>query len=84
MTGSGPSQRSAVAPFYVMQVFQAAEARRELGLPVYNLAIGQPGPPAPAVAREAARQALSGHRLGYTGALGLPQLREAIAEHVRA
>jgi aspartate/methionine/tyrosine aminotransferase len=81
---TGPSARSAVAPFYVMQIFQAAESRRELGLPVYNLAIGQPGTPAPAAALEAARQALTGHRLGYTGALGLPQLREAIAGHVRA
>jgi aspartate/methionine/tyrosine aminotransferase len=73
-----------VSPFYVMQVFQAAEARRELGLPVYNLAIGQPGTPAPAVVREAARRALAEHRLGYTDALGLPPLRAAIAEHTRA
>ncbi|HEV2886065.1 MAG TPA: aminotransferase class I/II-fold pyridoxal phosphate-dependent enzyme [Jatrophihabitans sp.] len=81
---TGPSARSAVAPFYVMQVFQAAESRRALGLPVYNLAIGQPGTPAPAVVREAAGQALAGHRLGYTDALGLPVLREAIAQHTRA
>ncbi|MDQ1722504.1 MAG: hypothetical protein QOI26_2238 [Pseudonocardiales bacterium] len=81
---TGPSERSAVSPFYVMQVFQAAEARRELGLPVYNLAIGQPGTPAPAVVREAARRALAEHRLGYTDALGLPPLRAAIAEHTRA
>jgi aspartate/methionine/tyrosine aminotransferase len=80
----GSSTRSAVAPFYVMQVFQAAEARRALGLPVYNLAIGQPGTPAPVAVREAARQALADHRIGYTGALGLPELRLAIAEHTRA
>jgi aspartate/methionine/tyrosine aminotransferase len=73
-----------VPPFYVMQVFQAAEARRALGLPVFNLAIGQPGTPAPAKVREAAGQALAAHRLGYTDALGLPELRLAIAEHTRA
>ncbi len=87
MSGSGPagpSVRSAVSPFYVMQVFQVAEARRELGLPVYNLAIGQPATPAPAAVREAARQALAEHRLGYTDALGVPPLRAAIAEHTRS
>jgi aspartate/methionine/tyrosine aminotransferase len=67
-----------------MQVFAAAEHRRSLGLPVYNLAIGQPGTPAPARVREAAAQALTGHRLGYTGALGLPELRETIASHVQS
>ena len=73
-----------MSPFYVMQVFQAAETRRRLGLPVYNLAIGQPGTPAPALVREAAGKALAEHRIGYTDALGLPQLRMAIAEHTRA
>lgn len=81
---SGPSLRSAVSPFYVMQVFQEAETRQQLGLPVYNLAIGQPGTPAPAVVRQAAQQALAEHRLGYTDALGLLPLRAAIAEHTRS
>lgn len=87
MTGTGPagpSARSAVSPFYVMQVFQLAEARRELGLPVYNLAIGQPGTSAPAAVRQAAQRALAEHRLGYTDALGVPPLRAAIAEHTRS
>ncbi len=78
---SGPSGRSAVAPFYVMQVFQAAQNRRALGLPVYNLAVGQPATSAPAAVRQAARQAVDGHQLGYTGALGLLELRQAIAAH---
>ena len=41
------AQRAAVAPFYVMQLFEAAELRRATGLPVYNLAVGQPSTPAP-------------------------------------
>ncbi|MHA3704825.1 aminotransferase class I/II-fold pyridoxal phosphate-dependent enzyme [Jatrophihabitans sp. YIM 134969] len=62
-----------------MRVFAAAEARRADGLPVYDLSAGQPSTPAPLPAREAAALALGADRLGYTGALGLPALREAIA-----
>jgi aspartate/methionine/tyrosine aminotransferase len=75
------SARSAVAPFYVMQVFEAAELRRAAGLPVFNLAVGQPGTPAPAAVRAAARTAIAEQKLGYTAAAGIPELRLAIAEH---
>ena len=75
--------RSAVAPFYVMEIFGAAEQRRATGLPVYNLAAGQPSTPAPAIVRAAAAQALATDKIGYTAALGIPPLREAIAEHTR-
>ncbi|HEX2901974.1 MAG TPA: aminotransferase class I/II-fold pyridoxal phosphate-dependent enzyme [Jatrophihabitans sp.] len=80
----GPSQRSAVAPFYVMQLFEAAELRRAAGLPVYNLAVGQPSTSAPAPVRAAAVRAVAEDKLGYTAATGLPRLREAIAEHTRS
>jgi len=81
---AGPSARSGVAPFHVMQVFEAAELRRAAGLPVYNLAVGQPATPAPALVREAAARALRTDRIGYTAATGLPALREAIARHTEA
>jgi aspartate/methionine/tyrosine aminotransferase len=76
-----PSARSTVAPFYVMQIFGAAEQRRASGLPVYNLAAGQPSTPAPAQVRLAAVAALDSDKIGYTAALGIPQLRAAIAAH---
>jgi len=78
------SLRSEVAPFYVMEIFGAAERRRAAGLPVYNLAAGQPSTQAPATVRAAATAALSTHKIGYTAALGIPALREAIALHSRA
>jgi aspartate/methionine/tyrosine aminotransferase len=67
-----------------MQIFAAAELRRAAGLPVYNLAVGQPGTAAPAPVRAAARQAIAAGKLGYTAATGLPALRQAIAEHTSA
>jgi aspartate/methionine/tyrosine aminotransferase len=75
------SARSAVAPFHVMQVFAAAELRRSAGLPVFNLAVGQPGTSAPAAVRAAARIAIAEQKLGYTAATGILELRQAIAEH---
>lgn len=66
-----------------MEIFGAAEQRRAAGLPVYNLAAGQPSTPAPSLVRAAAVQALATDKIGYTAALGIPPLREAIAEHTR-
>jgi aspartate/methionine/tyrosine aminotransferase len=77
------SLRSAVAPFYVMQIYGAAEARRAAGEPVYNLAAGQPATSAPEPVRAAAVAALAADKIGYTAALGIPPLREAIAQHTR-
>jgi aspartate/methionine/tyrosine aminotransferase len=74
-------RRGAVPPFYVMRVIDAVVARRRAGLPVYDMSAGQPSTPAPAAVRAAAAAALDADRIGYTNALGLPALREAIAGH---
>jgi len=77
------SQRSAVAPFIVMDVMEAAAQREALGHHVIHMEVGQPGTPAPRAALEAAKRALDRDTLGYTGALGLPALRTRIAGHYR-
>ena len=64
-----------------MRVLDAVVARREAGLPVYDLSAGQPYTPAPSTVRKAAHEALDLDRVGYTNALGIPPLREAIAAH---
>jgi len=78
---AGVSARGGVQPFHVMRVLAAAVARREAGLPVVDLSAGQPSTGAPAAVRAAARGALDTDRIGYTNALGIPALREAIAAH---
>jgi aspartate/methionine/tyrosine aminotransferase len=75
--------RGGVPPFHVMRVIDAVVARRSAGLPVIDLSAGQPSTPAPAPVRTAARRALDSDRIGYTNALGIPALREAIAVHYR-
>jgi aspartate/methionine/tyrosine aminotransferase len=77
------SQRSAVPPFIVMDVMEAAAAREALGHNVIHMEVGQPGTPAPRAALEAAKRALDRDTLGYTVALGLPALRTRIAGHYR-
>jgi aspartate/methionine/tyrosine aminotransferase len=75
--------RGQVPPFYAMQVYVAAMARRDAGLPVYLLNVGQPGTPAPSTVLAAAHKVLDTDRIGYTSALGIAGLRDAIAGHYR-
>jgi aspartate/methionine/tyrosine aminotransferase len=77
------SARGQVPPFYAMQVYVAAMARQQAGLPVYLLNVGQPGTPAPSTVLAAAHKVLDTDRIGYTSALGIPELRDAIATHYR-
>ncbi|MEM9563500.1 MAG: aminotransferase class I/II-fold pyridoxal phosphate-dependent enzyme [Actinomycetota bacterium] len=78
-----PTVRSEVAPFYVMEVMRAAEAREANGLAVLHLEVGQPSTPAPAGARRAAIEAIDTQTLGYTGAAGLPELRRGLSDWYR-
>ncbi|WP_417516756.1 pyridoxal phosphate-dependent aminotransferase [Minwuia sp.] len=77
------SKRGAVPPFYVMEVMKAAAAREAAGRKVLHLEVGQPATQAPAGVLRAATEALQTQRLGYTDALGMPELRARIARHYR-
>lgn len=77
------SLRGAISPFIVMDVMRAANARETEGKAVYHLEVGQPGTPAPRKVREAAAKALESDLIGYTNAMGIDPLREAIAGHYK-
>ena len=77
------SRRGQVPPFIAMDVLRAANERAAAGHEVLHLEVGQPSTPAPAAVLAAAHAALADETLGYTDALGLPALREAIAAHYR-
>lgn len=77
------AQRARVDPFIVMDVMRAANEREATGAGVLHLEVGQPGTAAPRPVLEAARAALMDDRLGYTDALGVPALREYLAQHYR-
>ncbi|MBF9029801.1 aminotransferase class I/II-fold pyridoxal phosphate-dependent enzyme [Rhodobacterales bacterium HKCCE3408] len=73
------SSRGAVDPFIVMDVMEAARKAEATGRHVIHMEVGQPGTGAPRAAREALARAMEKGPLGYTVALGLPELRAGIA-----
>jgi aspartate/methionine/tyrosine aminotransferase len=75
------ASRAAVPPFHVMDLLAAAARRQRSHGDLLNLVAGQPSTPAPVAVREAAKLALDEQVLGYTVAVGIPELREAIAAH---
>ncbi|MGE5203814.1 MAG: pyridoxal phosphate-dependent aminotransferase [Acidobacteriota bacterium] len=77
------SARGQIPPFIVMDVMRAAAERAATGADILHLEVGQPSTPAPAGVIAAAQEALRRDILGYTDALGVPALREAIARHYR-
>ncbi|ODM42516.1 pyridoxal phosphate-dependent aminotransferase [Cereibacter johrii] len=77
------SRRGAVDPFIVMDVMEQARKLEAAGRSIIHMEVGQPGTPAPAGARAALARAMEEGPLGYTVALGLPELRQGIADLYR-
>ena len=74
------SVRGSVDPFIVMDVMEAASKKEKAGYEVVHLEVGQPGTSAPEMAKERVKNSLSDSTMGYTVALGIPELREKIAD----
>ncbi|MBS4727656.1 pyridoxal phosphate-dependent aminotransferase [Mycobacterium sp. SM1] len=75
--------RAGIPPFYVMDVWLAAAERQRTHGDLVNLSAGQPSAGAPEPVRAAAAAALHLNQLRYTVAVGIPELREAIAASYR-
>lgn len=63
-----------------MDVMEAARKAEEGGRHIIHMEVGQPGTGAPKGAAQALSRALETDALGYTVALGLPALRQRIAQ----
>ncbi|MFO7922044.1 MAG: aminotransferase class I/II-fold pyridoxal phosphate-dependent enzyme [Nioella sp.] len=73
------STRSGVDPFIVMDVMEQARAAEEAGRHIIHMEVGQPGSGAPDAARARLAAEMEKGPLGYTVALGRPDLRAGIA-----
>lgn len=75
------SRRAAdIEPFHVMDILARAKALEALGRDILHLEIGEPDFATPQPIIDAGIKALQNHHTFYTSALGLPALREAIAD----
>ena len=70
-----------IAPFHVMELAKMAAELEQQGRHIIHMGIGEPDFTAPQGVIDAAVKAMNDGRLQYTSALGIPALREAIAQH---
>jgi aspartate/methionine/tyrosine aminotransferase len=68
-----------IEPFQVMELLARAKALEAQGRDIVHMEIGEPDFPTPRPICEAGMRALERGELFYTPALGMPELREAIA-----
>ena len=78
------SRRGDVDPFIVMDVMEAARVAEAAGRHIIHMEVGQPGTGAPSAAIARLAADMADDPLGYTVGLGLPELREKIAQHYKA
>lgn len=69
-----------IAPFHVMELLARAQALEAEGRDIIHMEVGEPDFPTPAPIVSAGQAALAAGRTHYTPALGLPELRQAIAD----
>ncbi len=74
------SLRSRIDPFIVMDIMEKANAVEKKGQTVVHMEVGQPGTSAPKAAKDFLKASMEDNPMGYTVALGLPDLRKKIAE----
>ena len=83
MTGFA-SRTEEIAPFQVMAILQQAQALAAKGIDVIHLEVGEPDFPTPEPIVQAGIDALRAGKTHYTPALGLPELRQKIADFYKS
>ena len=74
------SNRGNVDPFIVMDVMENARKAEEKGENIVHMEVGQPGTPAPIEAQRQLIEKMKNDSMGYTVALGIPELRKRISQ----
>ncbi|WP_428240051.1 aminotransferase class I/II-fold pyridoxal phosphate-dependent enzyme [Gynuella sp.] len=69
-----------IAPFHVMALLARARELQDQGRDIVHLEVGEPDFPTPQAIIDAAQSAVASGETRYTAALGIPQLRQKIAD----
>jgi aspartate/methionine/tyrosine aminotransferase len=72
-----------IVPFYVMDLLARAKELEARGVSVIHMEVGEPDFTTARPVIEAGKRAMDAGHTGYTPATGIPQLKEAIAQHYR-
>jgi aspartate/methionine/tyrosine aminotransferase len=81
MSSENISRRaSRISPFLVMEVLEQAKEKERKGEDIIHLEVGEPDFPTPVCIKQGALKAIKEGKTHYTHSLGLPELRESIAE----
>jgi len=78
-SGREASRLAAIAPFHVLEILDRAKRLEAEGRSIIHMEIGEPDFDTPAPVLAAAQRALAEKPMHYAPALGLPELRAAIA-----
>lgn len=70
-----------VKPFLAMEIMERAKELEASGRDIIYLCLGEPDLPTPKPISQAAIRAIEAGSTTYTHSLGLPEIRQAIAEH---
>lgn len=70
-----------ISPFYVMEILEKAKSMEASGHRVIHMEVGEPGFPTTRAVKKEAIRAIHDNRTFYTHSLGLPELREKIADY---
>ena len=74
------SKRGNVDPFIVMDIMENARKAEEEGKDIIHMEVGQPSTPVPYYAQTKLCEEIRNSNLGYTVALGIPELRARISK----
>jgi len=80
---SGAERINRINPFYVMELLARAKELERQGRHVVHMEIGEPDFPTPQRVIDAGMKAIRAGDVKYTPAMGLPELRSAIAAYYR-